>query len=290
VLFSPKEVDVFALDHEGRILGCPLVLAGASDPFLAERGDARGSAVSGGPLLTWSEGDSGRRLAALLTDDGAFQTEPVVVAAAAAGYSFIASAAFTGTGFLYTEEVNYRAMVTKIGLDGAIAAINQPTNPLTEYPQIAWVADHAVLTYADFSDRTGVFGQSYLQKLDPNGAALGSPLLLGSVPEQYNRSPVLAFGDDVVVLLGGFTGITEHTASLRVARLSEDGNQISSPFVVMNDPKFATAWRAVRRGRDMIIGWIGDAQMFGLQDSGTLHLARVAPPLNGGDDGPHSKR
>jgi hypothetical protein len=165
-------------------------------------------------------------------------------------------------------------MVTKIALDGTIAATGTPTPTDTEYPQLAWVGDHAVLTYADFS----ASGKLMFETLDRQGRALGTPVQLGAIPTQYNRSPVISLDNGVsAVLLGGYTGNTDHTGELDVARLSPQGVPTVGPFILAKDPGRATEWRVVRHGNDMIVGWIGDTGGASEHDSGYLHLASVQP-------------
>jgi hypothetical protein len=266
---SGPRIEVIPLDSTGSARAASHVITGASGPLEASRGDT--SPLSGGPLLVWSQGSS--RFAALLADDGSFAAPPVAVSTGNVIEPEFSSGAFTGDGFLYGERTN-GVTVTKIALDGKIVAVNSPANSATEYPQLAWLGDRAGLTYADFSGA----GRLMFEPLNATGAALGPAVQLGAIPTEYNRSPLISLDNGVSgVLLGGYTGGTDHTKILQVARLSATGTATDGPFVLMNDPGMATAWRTIRFGSDMIAGWIGGTNSDTLHDSGSLHLARVTP-------------
>jgi hypothetical protein len=80
----------------------------------------------------------------------------------------------------------------------------------------------------------------------------------------------------VGVLLGGYTGGTDHTDRLDVTALSGQGSVVVTPFPLARDPMMATAWRAIRLGNTMIAGWIGETNADTYLDSGSFHLARIA--------------
>lgn len=267
---STVGLEVIALQASGAVSGPAKIVAGGTVPVMAPRGDS--ASVSGGPLLVWSE-PAGSRVAVLVASDASFQTSPVRVSSGDVVEPQFSGGTFTGDAFLYGERTN-GVTITRLALDGTIAAVHQPANSSTEYPQLAWLGDHAALTYADFSST----GALTFQQLTANGAALGSPVVLGTtVTKEYNRSPMVALsGGDVAVLLGGYTGGTDHTDRLDVTALSGSGSVVVTAFPLMRDPMAATAWRAIRLGTNVIAGWIGETNADTYLDSGSFHLARIA--------------
>jgi hypothetical protein len=266
---SGPQVELIPLDAGGNVRGTSYVIASASAPVLAPRGDE--SSVSGGPLLVWS-GTHGVRLAALLDDEGRFGSPPVEATESAIDPE-LSGATFTGDGFLYGDRTSQGVTIAKMGLDGTIAALTQPANQQTELPELAWLGDHAALTYDDFSGAS--VGVTFMT-LDANGRPLSPPSALGWRPLDVIRAPIVSLDNGTsAVLLGGY-GPINYTTGLAAARLSPQGTPTLGPFLVATDPQKVVAWRAVRRGPELIAGWIGQGGS-GSHPSGYLHLARVTP-------------
>jgi hypothetical protein len=269
-------IEVIPLDEGGNVRAASLRIEGASGPFLWSRGSSPGPGA--GPLLVWSEGYTDR-FAAVFGDGttmvsppfdmsrGLMELEPDYV-----------SAAYTGTAFLYAERFDggrddagvflARATVAKIGLDGSLQGLSHPAGNDTAKPQIAWLGDHAVLSYAEFATAWTM----NLLSLDANGAAVGAPVSLGAA---YARSPPVALsGGGAAILLGAMMQVDDHSPGLSVARLSAQG-ALGTAFAIAKDPGNVTSWRAIARGPDMIVAWIGDTQSYA--PNGYLHIARVTP-------------
>ncbi len=267
---SSGALEVVPLAADGSASGPSTVVPGASIPVMAARGDA--SSVNGGPLLVWSQTPNYARFAVLLASDGTFETAPVAVSTGGVVEPQFSSGVFTGKDFLYGERTD-GVTISHIGLDGSLLGQSRPANSATEYPQLAWLGDHAALTFADFSST----GTLEFATLSPSGAVMGAPITLGSIPtNEYNRSPLVPVaGGDVAVLLGGYTGGTDHASTLEVTTLTGTGGSVVPAFAVDNDPYAATAWRAIPFAGDMVAGWIGQTHSDTLLDSGPLYLARV---------------
>jgi len=259
-------LEIVPLTAAGSANGPSTIVPGGSIPVMAARGDD--SSVSGGPLLVWSQAPNDARFAVLLASDGTFETAPVAVSTGSVVEAQYSSGVFTGKDFLYGERVSSGVTISHIGLDGSLLGQSQPSDPATEYPQLAWLGDHAALTYADFSSA----GTLEFMTLSPSGAAMGAPIVLGTtLTAEYNRSPVVAVaGGDAAILLGGYTGETDHAGTLEVTTRTGTGASLVPAFAIDSDPLTETAWRAIPFSGDMVAGWIGQAQ-----GSGMLYLARV---------------
>jgi hypothetical protein len=260
-----KVLSLIPLDDAGSVRGPITNIAGAHRPLLAPRGTW--SQISGGPLLGYTNEDSGQ--VALLLADSAAPEAPATIVGGGAHFS---TAVFTGDGFLYAFDGNY-AGVLRVGLDGRAGPLSPLGSGLSEWPQLAWAEDHAVVTFFDFAGQRLAF-----RKVDRDGAALAELVELGRNPAQGNRSPVIALeSGDIGVLLGGFTGEVDHATALGVVRLNADGNAVATPIGLVKDPLRVTDWRAARLGTDVIVAWLGSADQTGDHTRGGLHLARVTP-------------
>jgi hypothetical protein len=259
-------LSLIPLDASGAVRGSVTTIASAHKPILAPRGDW--SKVSGGPLLGFTNDDAAQ-VVALLADDGSRETPAVFLG----GGGYFSTAVFSGDGFLYAVDGQH-AGVTRIELDGRAGDTKPLGSGLSEYPELAWANDHAVVT---FFDQAG--GQRLaFRQLDRNGDALSDLVELGRIPNQGNRSPMIALqGGDIALLLGGFSGSVDHTKSLEVARLSAQGETIAAPFVIAGDPMTVTAWRTAQLGSDLVVAWLGSANQTSGRARGGLHLARVTP-------------
>ena len=261
-----QQIELIPLARDGTVRGSATHIDSGYDPLLAARGT--GTNATGGPLLGFANGD-GARMVVLLTDNGTFETTPVEVGAGGT----VQSAAFTGDGFLYALDGNY-AGLTRIALDGHVAATAKFGVGLSESPDITWAGDHAVMTFVDYAPGQGLV----LQGFDASGGALANPVILGSAATQGNRSPVLALSDgNLAVLLGGYTGEVDHATALTMVRLSSAGTSSYQPFTLVSDPLRVAGWKAARRTSDVIVAWLGSADQTSDHRRGGLHVARLIP-------------
>ena len=100
---------------------------------------------------------------------------------------------------------------------------------------------------------------------------MAGPRRLGNLPVYFNRSPILPFGGDTLVLLTRYTGTTEHSDGLDLVLLGPDGSARRDPCaVVVEGQATVTAPRMARLGRDaVVLAWIEVTPRRGLR------LARV---------------
>lgn len=204
----------------------------------------------GAPLLRWVT-RAGTQ-AAILNPDGTNATTPIMVFTnlIEAGYG---GGAYTGDGFLLGEREGNAITVARIDLTGRVTHRANPLGSNTEYPQIAWTGTEARLTGTRFG--VGTPDLAWV-RLDRMGAAVGSPVSLGTVPQYFNPTPMVGDGTDTIAVLGAYTGITGGYSRIEVGRISSTGS-ISSRVTINRDRNPASRARILRRGTVNVVGWIG---------------------------------
>jgi hypothetical protein len=175
---------------------------------------------------------------------------------------------FTGDGFLYAErDLNLGIIIARIELNGTVSAKSAPFGADTDLPEMAWTGSEARLTYGDFhAQPSGLFWT----RLDRNGAAIGSTV---AIPNHYNRSPIVAAGDDSLIFLGTNSGVVDESPHLDVVRLSPTGAVVTAPYTLVKDPyrPFASQPRLGLIGPDAIALWLHVGY------PGAVELARLMP-------------
>ena len=205
---------------------------------------------SDAPLLRWVTGSSTQ--AALLNRDGTNATAPVTVFTnlIEAGYG---GGAYTGDAFLLGEREGGAITVARVDLSGRVTNRTTPLGSSTEYPQLAWTGTEARLTGTRFGVSTPDLAWV---RLDRTGAAVGSPVSLGAVPQYFNPTPMVGAGNDTVAVLGAYTGITGGYSRIEVGRISSAGS-ISSRVTINRDRNPASRARIVSFRGSYVVGWIG---------------------------------
>ncbi len=265
-------VTVQPLDSSGAPRGSPRVVPDAQFPMLAAR-EQEGT-IAGGPLLAWSvlpqttPNAGGLEMqATLLDDDGNPAIAPVTVFSQTgqeprANYN----AVFTGDGFLIASDAS-QGELARLTLDGTVTRAPVPSslgNP--EYARVAWTGTEGRLVYLDLSATPLA---SRWVRVDKTGALLGSPVTLsGSI---YLAPPVLAVGQDTVVVFGTDQEPIDQANQLSVTRISATGTPMTAPFGVATDPQGLYQPQIALRGPDVVLAWVGGGY------PGGIDLARLAP-------------
>ena len=251
---TTQEVDLVPLDDDGAVSGSVVSLVHASTPSLFGRGD--GSSVTGGPLLTWSDGpsDSASAKAALLDETGGFVAAPITLASGTAD----TTAAFVDDGFLIAFSSYPVGLATRyVDLDGSLtSASNIDANGFT--PQLAWLGDHAVMIYRYFAGSTNT--ASFLSLiLDPLGHPSGSAVNIGTGDEIGATGPLAVLDTgSVAMLLTPASAVVNGgiNTQLQLAFLASSGN-IDKVVPLANDPEGCLASQVGHRGSDIIVAWLG---------------------------------
>src|SRR5262249_30831362 len=102
------------------------------------------------------------------------------------------------------------------------------------------------------------------------GALIGAPLPL---PGAYLPAPLIAVGDDTVVVFGMGGGTIDRDSRLEVGRVSQSGAVVTPRFAVVSDPEALFGPLLARRGPDVVLAWVGGANGY----PGRIGLARLAP-------------
>jgi hypothetical protein len=249
---------VHAVNPSGTGAALVLSIPGGAVPFFAAR-------PSGGPLLAWTEGQTLH--AAVLSPDGTSSTAPLsLFSQVEAGFG---AATWTGEAFLVADRSDQGVTVARIEQDGTAAGQTFPVSSSTEYPQIAAAGSSIHLVYSNFSGPNGADGV-YHARLDAAGKVVGAPSALALLPQQFNVAPLAPFGDDVLVLLGGYTGGTGTGNKLDAIRVSPGGAPVGEQVAVARLPDVAR-WRVAARGSEAVAAWLDP------RCGGSIGLARVAP-------------
>jgi hypothetical protein len=259
---DPDGVWIYALAPDGTPRGEARLLPRAAQPLLAPR-------PGGGPLLAWMASETRSEVrAALLSVGGQEETAPVTLLVNPLELSH-GSAVYTGDGFLVGgRESASGVVVTKVGLDGAVAGRNVVSHGSTEYPQLAWNGSEARLTYGDFRATPS----TYWLRIGRDGKSIGAPVALDTAKTYFNPAPLLAWGEDTIALLASWTGQTGGGGNLLPARVTAAGTFGTAPYPLLKTPGPAQSYRIGRRGPEAVVAWIEKAG-----STGRIGLARISP-------------
>lgn len=261
-------VIVQPLDSTGAVRGCSRVIANAQFPMLAPR--IQGANVAGGPLLGWSASPptTGAELemrATILDDDGAETLSPVTVFPVTvqqprANYD----AVFTGDGFLVVAE-GADTWLARLTMDGTVTRQAPPASAGDpEFQRLTWTGTEGRVVYVDLTGSV-----SKVLRVDKTGSPLGTPVALSGT--LYLAPPVLAVGQDTVVVEGTGNHIIDSDSQLSVERVSPTGTSVTRPFAVVTDPEGVYQPKLALRGPDVVLAWVGGVY------PGRIGLARLAP-------------
>ena len=260
-------VHVIPLAPDGYPRGPGRVIPGGGTPHLAERPGA-------GPLVSYAV--AGSIDAQLLREDGTAEWTARVFSGSPTEPD-LANAVFTGDGFLVVQRMA-GVTVARVELDGTVSGTSMPGGSSTETPQLAWNGTEARVTWTDFS----ATGTVYFARLDRNGARIAAPVVLGTIPAYFNRSPMVAFGQETLVVMSGYSGGVDLATRLDITKVDRDGRTVVPTFALTQDPTGARGYRAARLGARMVVAWVGGGngtphfgpgQLF----PGRISLATVRP-------------
>jgi len=148
----------------------------------------------------------------------------------------------------YTLELR----ITRVTVDGQGGAFGDFFSGFSGQTTFAAGADDIRVVYGGVPPGGGPYDSGMIwERIAANQAVL-TPVALAASASYYGRAPAVAFGDDTVVLLPGAAG-----QALGLARVALDGTLVTPPHDVLAAPNyFFGAWDMVRRGPDVIVGWM----------------------------------
>jgi hypothetical protein len=239
----PTGLQLASLSPEGALTGTPRRIPGGQRPQMTAR-------PGGGPLLEWQEPRG--VMAQLLRPDGAEETPAVVVFATDVEYGN-GGAAWVGDGFLLVERrLSAGVAVVPMDLSGRLGTPVFPVGRSSEFPQVAWTGREGRLVYADFGGTPHV----RWTRIDRLGNALGPSVQLGRDREFFNPCPVLADGDDTLVLLAGYSGGHWLARGLSATRVGAVGESRTAPFALNRSPGTQSHYRFARLGAELVTAWV----------------------------------
>jgi hypothetical protein len=266
-------IAVSPLDLAGTSVGSHTLYPGLAIPILAPvPSDAPllvGVDSHGAVIATWLDATSAMRSQAMVFPSS---VEPQYGSAVFVNGPPGCQAVFCGPqGFLVAMRGLTGVQIAKLGIQGGVAMVNPPVGSSTEYPQLAWDEAGTItgrLTWADFSGTATMRWASITQ----GGQIMGTPVALGAIPNYYDPAPLVVLpapmpglnGGDSMILMPGYSGVTDGATHLDYERLSPDGTQvIVPPTRLTTDPHLATMYQIVRSGSGAVAAWISGPSILG---------------------------
>jgi hypothetical protein len=267
-------IEIHALTAAGEPRAGMVLLDGES-PYLVTRQEP-GKPIAGGPLLVLSGGpepfpeEYQRRGARLLRDDGTPETADVTLFSSTRDPEN-ASGVFVGDGFLYVES-DRAAGVTVVHFDlkGRLVGRHALGSGSVGSAQLSWNGDVGSLTVAVYGTPRGVLWQTVRR----DGAPIGQPVLLGSIPDDYpHRSPLVAVGSGWLALLScrsdAFGTTTQDASDMDIVPVSGAGAPAGSGYHLAHDPYGARSCALSAQSGEAIASWC--------RGDGVIELVRVSP-------------
>lgn len=243
----------FVLDSSGEVVSQRTILGTAL--FAAAR--------SGDTPLVVRQTTYGTVTASLLDASGAeVWTREVAEQVIEAHYG---SATAVSDGFLVALRTDVGVQVFHLDETGAILDVSTPGSASTEYPQLNASGGEVRLVWADF----GATPSLQWAALNEQGERIGDAVQIGSVPDYFNRSPIVVAGEDTVVVLGGYTGGTGIGKATHVRRLDVAGATSAGDVAVQSDPNLVQWPQVVAYDGSFVTAWVGKGE------SGRVGLAKI---------------
>jgi hypothetical protein len=264
-------VYLHAIDAGGRDVG-RIIVAQATDPSRGCQPETLSLAArpGGGPLLLWQSPEGVN--AALISDDGLSAGAPQVVVPSETLF-FGADAAWTGGAFQVATalETNSAAVLLRLStvqVDGSVTAASDiVVGAIDGPPRLAAgtgglrVVFPGVPPNSITPDGLGIVWQP----LGDVGQPLLPPVVVANYPTYFGVAPAIAFGDDTLVLIGGYGH--EELALVHVL----PGGLVAGLRGVVKAPALEIdVYDMARRGTELVVGWLSPS-------TGALGLARVTP-------------
>jgi hypothetical protein len=257
-------VQLFAIDAAGTVTGRKQITPSGHGATFGERPGAT-------PLLAWID-DKGSFLGTeIVSADGLSATPPVQIPMPGGVVDSFVSSVYVGGGFLVATRSYNRIVVARVETDGSTTGtLTDPTPDEAEFPALASAGNEARLVYGHFA---GSPVTVELVRLDAQGKALASPIVVGSAPAYYDIAYPVAAGTDTLVVLGNYTGGVDLAQHLDVVRVDQAGNKLWGPRTIATDPTMLADYNAVMSGSVLVSAFIEG----GTTEPSGVGAARIVP-------------
>jgi hypothetical protein len=225
------------------------------------------SQPNGGPLWVWQVDATAQ--AAVVSSDGTSTSAVIDILGVDSLYA-LSDAVFAGGAFyvVFAPRVGNGLRVARISPAGELLGVDNllDDTPVSGPSLVAGAEGPRAVYWTRAPERDEgpdpFLGALVLQDLAANGGPPSAP--------QYTDGVWMASTSAVALGTGTFLAmaVATSTPSVAAARLDENGVMVQAPSNIGMAPELK--WqRAVRRGADAVVAWVGDP--------GGLHLARVSP-------------
>ena len=226
----------------------------------------------GGPLLLWRSGSD--VMAALIAGDGLSVSAPQAIVGPTTFINDTVSAAWVVDAFYAAVAlqngsgdggvirlVRFQPGATPIGGD---LPVNEPVQSAPVV--VPGVTDLRLVYNGLITEASGVETPAVLlRRLGTSGELLSNPFVLARFPTLYGPPLAAGFTGATVVLINS-SYVTGRLSFLTVA---SDGSIATPAYDVARTPFYLGPIKMVRRGSDVVVGWLGGGD--------GLRLARVTP-------------